>query len=1037
MTPGIEGMDIYLLRTPRLPLATLGELNQCFHQELLDAYFLKLFSDPELVDAICIASEELGRQLVEWLKSPLYPLSPKVRLSLFKYVLRMSARSTPFGKFSGISLGEFSEYSRIELSGQQSPHVRFDMGFSGHVAKTAMSQSSIRHSLEYTVNNSLFEQGEQYRFIERKEGAGRRSYQWTKVTKNPILQSVLEIAKAPIRFNELVAHVSEMGVPAAAASEYLDLLVKEQLLVSELEASVTGENHYNYLLKRLGGLCPENDMVAHLRHLKGYAKQAMAGLIPASALKSALGPLENGWSGKDIVQVDLRIGSTHNVLGKRARDTILREVAELLPLNEPIVPKQIQDFCRRFLARYGEREMPLMEVLDQDRGIGYGDKDGQYLDCNPLIKGLGLSRNNNNTDLHSHLSRSIYARYRELGGFSPDVPEIAITDLIARAPLKPTNRDLPLTGFVLGEILAPNGHELDSGKFRFNVMACGGPSALPLMARFSHLDPALECRLREIASWEEAKCKNAVMAEIVHLPEDRIGNIMQRPQLRRYEIPLLANCTVPDQSQIPLTDLYVSVKDGMVWLRSGSLDKYVIPRLSCAHNFRYGVTAYQFLCDLQFQSNSLDISWEWGALDGLPFLPRVIYKHLILSRAEWNIPKGSVDDLAKVGESTMVAGLRARFGLPGMVVLADADNELVLDLTNPFAQQILLERLKKGNAKLLECLHENGSPVSDMENRAYANEVILPFYTDSVIRDCPPSGNMDIKGDLIRSFPPGSEWLYTKIYCGERDADRILMEHLPHIIKGFKGRGLIAKWHFIRYRDPEAHIRLRFLTKGAIPASDYAGLMLAISESFSPLIASGIVHRLTFDTYEREIERYGERTMESCEEIFGIDSNHVLQMLPLFLRPGGEQTRWICAAAGIDDMLDAFGATTSEKLTMVDNWRDAFAHEFKVDREIKAKIDNRYRKFRSILEVNLLDHRKTSGTINNYRIERVAALENVFSDLGKWRGGKTGSILASLCHMYLNKVFFVNQRENEMVIYHFLGKFYHAQICRAEVECTV
>src|SRR5690606_15380966 len=130
------------------------------------------------------------------------------------------------------------------------------------------------------------------------------------------------------------------------------------------------------------------------------------------------------------------------------------------------------------------------------------------------------------------------------------------------------------------------------------------------------------------------------------------------------------NSTVSDAYQIPLTDLYVSVKDGKVWLRSGRLNKFVIPRLSCAHNFRYGVTAYQFLCDLQYQSNALDISWDWGELKKLPYLPRVSHKHLILSRAQWQIPKGALESMQSDTDDALVDRLVTLFKLPKTVVLA-------------------------------------------------------------------------------------------------------------------------------------------------------------------------------------------------------------------------------------------------------------------------------------------------------------------------------------------------------------------------------
>ena len=64
-----------------------------------------------------------------------------------------------------------------------------------------------------------------------------------------------------------------------------------------------------------------------------------------------------------------------------------------------------------------------------------------------------------------------------------------------------------------------------------------------------------------------------MFAEIVHLPESRIGNILMRPVLRQYEIPYLCGTTLSEEFQIPLTDLLVGIEGDKVVLRSQKLNK--------------------------------------------------------------------------------------------------------------------------------------------------------------------------------------------------------------------------------------------------------------------------------------------------------------------------------------------------------------------------------------------------------------------------------------------------------------------------------
>lgn len=64
-----------------------------------------------------------------------------------------------------------------------------------------------------------------------------------------------------------------------------------------------------------------------------------------------------------------------------------------------------------------------------------------------------------------------------------------------------------------------------------------------------------------------------------------------------------------------------------------------------------------------------------------------------------------------------------------------------------------------------------------------------------------------------RTFIPGSEWIYFKIYTGIKTADTILKNELYNFAREMKEKSLIDKWFFIRYTDPDFHIRLRLHLK--------------------------------------------------------------------------------------------------------------------------------------------------------------------------------------------------------------------------------
>ena len=79
----------------------------------------------------------------------------------------------------------------------------------------------------------------------------------------------------------------------------------------------------------------------------------------------------------------------------------------------------------------------------------------------------------------------------------------------------------------------------NSGEVIIELSSFHGNSALNIINRFAHTSPEIMTICKEIASWENnLGGKDSIIAEIVHLPEDRVGNVTYRPLLRDYEIPL-------------------------------------------------------------------------------------------------------------------------------------------------------------------------------------------------------------------------------------------------------------------------------------------------------------------------------------------------------------------------------------------------------------------------------------------------------------------------------------------------------------------
>jgi len=284
----------------------------------------------------------------------------------------------------------------------------------------------------------------------------------------------------------------------------------------------------------------------------------------------------------------------------------------------------------------------------------------------------------------------------------------------------------PSTLVVMAELIDLNGEP------KISLNYCGG-NAARLLARFSDGDVEMASLIKEIINKECEANKGVILAEIIHLPRERTGNILRRPNFRKYEIPYLASCSVSSDNQIPLQDLDVQLVNNTIILYSRSRNTRVIPKLTNAHNFGLNDTpVYHFLCDLQYQ-NKKAFGFSWGPVRiVLDFLPRLEYRNLIISKAQWKITK---EELISVLGNEMHVEIRKlnrwrkNRNIPKQVQVLEGDNKLCINFTNYDSLDILISAIEnKSSIWVEEFLLTPDRSLVNGEQGKYSSEIIIPFY---------------------------------------------------------------------------------------------------------------------------------------------------------------------------------------------------------------------------------------------------------------------------------------------------------------------
>jgi thiopeptide-type bacteriocin biosynthesis protein len=245
----------------------------------------------------------------------------------------------------------------------------------------------------------------------------------------------------------------------------------------------------------------------------------------------------------------------------------------------------------------------------------------------------------------------------------------------------------------------------------------------------------------------------------------------------------------------------------------------------------------------------------------------------------------------------------------------------------------------------------------------------------------------------------------------------------------------IDKFFFIRYSDPENHIRLRFHFKDLSKIGTVVGL---IHKVIQPYLEQGIISKVQTDTYNRELERYGSNAMELAESLFHIDSVVTLNLLDLIDGEEGEIIRWQFAIRSMDDLLSNLDFNAAEKLQLLDTMKTSFFREHGESKELKLQLDAKFRTERKlvedILDKKLDENREIQPIIEllEWKKEQIQPIAGQLIQLKKNNELQMdmNELASSYIHMLLNRVFMARQRTYELVVYDLLYRYYKSMVGR-------
>ncbi|ATP55370.1 hypothetical protein CPT03_02265 [Pedobacter ginsengisoli] len=1021
--------NFFVLRTPMLPLSNFYSLFKKLRNESeTDAIWQYLNDD--LLEAIYLASPTLYDEIKKHKENPLNLNSVEInRLtkSIFKYISRASTRCTPFGLFANCMVGLVSDSDNFIIPANKIiKNLRLDMDSLCSLSNHLKNIPEIRKNLEYFPNSAIYKINGKLKYIEYKYNVkGDRTFHLSKITSDAILKDILRISNNGKSYFKIVNELCGLyDFTRDEIKGYVDSLIDNNVLYSCIEPNVTGDEFFNIIHRKLADISkyepsviPIFQALESISHLISSIENGDNNVDTYKRIVELFKTLckDGAVNESKLFQMDTSKVSSTLSIERKSIDHLFNSIKKIHSINNTINENHtLKKFKKAFLERYDNQSVKLVELFDNETGMGYRN-----------AKSLSDFYSTQESRI-SNLEKLALKKFLEF--LKSGNKEIIIQEEDLK-PYKSHTRGLPSSFSVMANITH---NDLNEKYFSINGFSL---STTSLLGRFCHSDDKLYDNVLDLI--EKEKETGCITAEIAHLPQARIGNILSRPIITDYEIEFLSLSGVPSEKKITIDDLYVKLVGNEIVLFSKKLKKRIIPKLSSAHNYSSGsLDIYHFLCDVQYQNLDSVQFWNWGvSLADQAFLPRVTFNNCILSPAQWSIDCLELQKAVKLNKTTFLEELRViqkKIDLPMIVVLKQYDNFLTLDLSTGICIDILEKEVGKNKSvRLFEFITSNNEvkqSFNDGDLNIYSNEVIIPFSVSNKKRVLQPFITDWIKPiKNKRKFFLGDDWFYIKIYAKQKNLNKVLIK-LSSVLKRNKVNKNITSWFFIRYGDPFPHLRFRFLV-----SKDIDELIKDLFGQLQPMIKDNFITNIVTDTYEREIERYGDNSIVMSEDLFHINSELVVFLVEKKAVLNSGLNLQNVALMIIDRTLDIFDYSLSEKSEFYNRSFKRFSVEFNynLDKGLKAALQNQYRSVRGNL--NFLN--KKLSQVENLNLDLYfRKLTSIVHDVKIDDTKSIDSFLESHVHMFVNRLFSVNQRFEEFIIYYLLDSYYRSVIAQNKIK---
>lgn len=937
----------FLLRSNLLPFKNLNFTNDKF-------YFSNDIDKKNFYDGILISSLDFYKTIID--KNL---LNEKELITFKKYFLRATARTTPFGTFSGVNVGKISSNETKFTRKNIEKIIKIDTEWMFELIKS-IENILLKNELKVRWNNTISIKNLKCINNWVSTFSNNNNIINFEINYTNAVKLVKSLSKEYIRISEIQKKIvlKYPDVDENVIHEFLLDLFKKEYIISDLRLNLISSDLLNDLLEKLISYLQNEEINVIYNKLLDIKNNLVLCSKNLMEIEILINKMNKIIPASKYLHIDSLVNFEDINLNLEIEKD-LKCLIEKMNSYAISVHKSQENYVSLFRGKFGSAFIPIEMALDEMSGIDFDKlllKESKKE--NKIIEILFKDDFNNN--------------YKEF-----------------KIPIeKDCNNKYVLDEFDLSLNILKD--EKNGFKYLITPLV-GANTPFGIIGRFEYL-------FNKVNERKNIDGHTYDIVEITYMPQiSRIGNVLSCMSTADYTLSYGCNQTY---NNINTSDILVGIYNNkFIFLNKKSGNRIFFKTSNVANKNHFPkmlrlifaiqklneINPFLFIQDLHEFANKFN------------HFPRISIGKVILLKEHWKL---SYSDIIQIQDNNFEKKVFKYFEdkkIPFEFWIGHTDKQLLLNIKNKLDLSIFNNIIKKEkNIIITENIFTiDNLLIADKKDQKYTGEFIFNVlnYKNQKNEIIHYRNN-----DYVRKINNlHNNWIFFEINMYKEMQDDFIINYLNDILD--KNNNLYEKFFFIRYKESKDHIRLRFKSNYILK------IMNNCIEIFKNLINENIIIDYSIKPYYPEINRYGgENLIDKAENIFFKDSKNCIKALKEIEENTLNISKFDYSLIVVAQIFKNFGITDKEKLEYLDSiiTKNSYKNDFKEKRKYYMELVN--------VEIDDLIEKKI---INNEIKEFLDEIDNY----GKLIMNKSDNeltndkfnILGSVVHMYCNRFFGIDR----------------------------